>query len=123
MRDCGFVFVAGGSQLGGGSSRAVCEGRRDAQVVKRARTIVVRCAEKEETFDEVAARAAEIKEVIDGLKKFRQRIIDDTTALAKKIKAPQKKLKEALAKHPDILKIDSSLIELEKELNELGYGQ
>jgi len=54
---------------------------------------VVRYAEKEEKFDEVAARAAEIKEVIDGLKKFRQRIIDDTTALAKKIKAPQKKLK------------------------------
>lgn len=57
---------------------------------------VVVCAAKDEeeaSFDEVAARAAEVKEVIDGLLKFKERIIDDTTAMAKKVKAPQKKLK------------------------------
>jgi len=87
--------------------------------------VVLQCQRKEEevSFDEVAARAAEVKEVIDGLLKFRQRIIDDTTTLAKKIKAPQKKLQAALAKHPDILKIDQSVEELEKELEELGFKQ
>lgn len=48
--------------------------------------------EEEEKLDEDAMRAAEIQEVIEGLQGFRQRIIEDATSLAKKVRAPKKQL-------------------------------
>mmetsp|Transcript_15113 Transcript_15113/g.32409 ORF Transcript_15113/g.32409 Transcript_15113/m.32409 type:complete len:143 (-) Transcript_15113:181-609(-) len=74
---------------------------------------------EEVTFDEIAARVAEIKEVIEGLEHFKERIISDATKLAKKVRTPPKKLKEALDNHPDILKIDASVKQLEAELRQL----
>lgn len=44
----------------------------------------------------------------------------DATKLAKKVRAPKKQLEAALAAHPDILKIDGHIAELEKELKDLG---
>lgn len=118
-------------------------------------------------------RAAEIHEVLQGLKDFKNRIIDgalrrrhclclsvltseylylifhpltlrffflvlfspaiislstcrslshtaDATRLAKKVRAPKKQLEAALASHPDIIKIDGHIAELEEELRTLG---
>ena len=75
--------------------------------------------EEEESFDEKAARVAEIKEVMEGLSAFRDRIVADTTKVAKKVKTPPKKLAEVLAQHPDIIKIDESMKQLEEELRYL----
>ena len=44
----------------------------------------------------------------------------DATRLAKKVRAPKKRLEAALASHPDILKIDGHIAELEEELKMLG---
>ena len=44
----------------------------------------------------------------------------DATKLAKKVRAPKKELEAALAAHPDILKIDGHIAELEEELKVLG---
>jgi len=71
------------------------------------------------TFDEIAARVAEIKEVIEGLESFKERIITDATKLAKKVKTPPKKLQEALDNHPDINKINESIKQLNVELAQL----
>jgi len=72
--------------------------------------------EEEEVFDDLAARVAEIKEVIDGLQQFKTRIEDDVTRVAKKVRAPKKQVVETLKNHPDIIKIDTSIEELEAEL-------
>lgn len=44
----------------------------------------------------------------------------DATKLAKKVRAPKKQLEAALASHPDIIKIDGHIAELEEELKILG---
>lgn len=112
--------------------------------------------EGDDALDETAMRAAEIHEVLSGLKDFKNRIITgafypfftyrfctssnfqsrltslfilssvfsgptaDATKLAKKVRAPKKQLEAALASHPDILKIDGHIAELEEELKVLG---
>ncbi|KAI0561029.1 hypothetical protein FGB62_94g055 [Gracilaria domingensis] len=77
-------------------------------------------SEEEEQLDENAMRAAEIHEVLKGLEDFKSRIIEDATKLAKKVRAPKKQLEAALASHPDIIKIDGHIAELEEELKILG---
>ncbi|PXF43395.1 hypothetical protein BWQ96_06890 [Gracilariopsis chorda] len=74
----------------------------------------------EEQLDEAAMRAAEIHEVMNGLKQFKDRIIEDATKLARKVRAPKKQLEAALASHPDIIRIDGHIAELEEELKHLG---
>lgn len=44
----------------------------------------------------------------------------DATKLAKKVRAPKKQLEAALESHPDIVKIDGHIKELEEELKVLG---
>jgi len=90
-----------------------------AELKKESKFSVMNSDDEEVTFDAVAARVAEVKEVMDGLIAFRQRIIDDATNLAKKVKASPAKLQQTLENHPDILKIDASLKQLEKELARL----
>ncbi|KAA8496517.1 hypothetical protein FVE85_0246 [Porphyridium purpureum] len=98
---------------------AVCRAPRNIRT-ERARPLRVPCLSMKEeeidSFDEVAARVAEIKEVMEGLTAFKERIIADTTKVAKKVKTPPKKLAEALANHPDIIKIDQSMKQLEEDL-------
>lgn len=65
-------------------------------------------------------RVAEIKEVMQELLEFRQRIVDDATSLAKKVKAKPRDLRKTLESHPDLLKIDSAVEQLEAELSELS---
>ena len=50
----------------------------------------------DDILDEKAMRAAEIQEVIEGLEQFKKRIIDDATALAKKVRANKKQLQVCL---------------------------
>eukprot|EP00181_Compsopogon_caeruleus_P003146 CAMPEP_0184682064 /NCGR_PEP_ID=MMETSP0312-20130426/5589_1 /TAXON_ID=31354 /ORGANISM="Compsopogon coeruleus, Strain SAG 36.94" /LENGTH=145 /DNA_ID=CAMNT_0027133375 /DNA_START=43 /DNA_END=480 /DNA_ORIENTATION=+ len=137
MEPCGFVvglsadvWFLGTRREGLSSRRRVedMEGRLIGRPVecKRVRGMVVRGAaapgdeDDEGMFDERAARVAEIQEVIDGLKQFRQRIVADATELAKKVKTSKKKLEESLSSHPDILKIDASIVQLESELQLLS---
>lgn len=75
---------------------------------------------EEEVLDEKAMRAAEIHEVLVGLEDFKMRIVEDATKLAKKVRAPKKQLEAALEAHPDILKIDGHIRELQEELKQLG---
>ena len=64
-------------------------------------------------------RAAEIREVLQELDDFRAKIVDQSTGLAKKVKAKPKDLKKALEEHPDIIKIDQAKEQLEAELKTL----
>jgi len=67
-----------------------------------------------------AERVAEVKEVMAELLEFRQRIVDDATSLAKKVKAKPRDLRKTLESHADLLKIDEAVQQLEAELAELG---
>lgn len=53
-----------------------------------------------------------ISEVIAKLEQYRQRPIDDTLEIAKKVKANKKATLERLDQHPEILKIDRMLADL-----------
>ena len=64
-------------------------------------------------------RKAEIQEVLKELDEFRAKIVDQSTGLAKKVKAKPKDLQKALETHPDILKIDQAKEQLEAELKSL----
>mmetsp|Transcript_5311 Transcript_5311/g.8502 ORF Transcript_5311/g.8502 Transcript_5311/m.8502 type:complete len:131 (+) Transcript_5311:161-553(+) len=64
-------------------------------------------------------RAAEIREVLEELEAFRNRIIDESTDLGKKVKAKRKDLEKALSGHPDIVQIDAAKEQLQAELEVL----
>ncbi|MEM9539661.1 MAG: acetyltransferase [Cyanobacteria bacterium P01_E01_bin.42] len=53
-----------------------------------------------------------ISQAIAELEQYRQRLIDDTLAIAKKVKANKKATLARLDKHPEILKIDQMLADL-----------
>ena len=63
-----------------------------------------------------ADRKAEIEEVLQELDEFRDKIVDQSKSLAKKVKAKPKDLKKALEEHPDIIKIDQAKEQLLAEL-------
>lgn len=65
-------------------------------------------------------RVTEIKEVITELMEFRNRIVDDATELAKKVKAKPRDLRKTLESHADIIKVDQAIEQLEAELEALG---
>jgi hypothetical protein len=114
------------------SKKPTDRGRRDAsQPVPRDQSVEQRLAreatqhghgseEEAPVFDETAARAAEILELLEGLRAFRQRIIDDAQAMAKQIRTPKEQVDASLAKHPDIAKIDASIRRLEAELKAIS---
>ncbi|EKX43875.1 hypothetical protein GUITHDRAFT_153192 [Guillardia theta CCMP2712] len=64
-------------------------------------------------------RADEIRSVLAELLEFRSRIVENSTSLAKKVKAKPKDLNKALEEHPDIIKIDQAREQLEAELKQL----
>ena len=55
------------------------------------------------------ASAEEVAEIIAGLEQYRQRIIDDTLEMAKRVKVPKKQVMAQLENHPEIAKIDAIL--------------
>jgi hypothetical protein len=78
------------------------------------------CARRQQVSMQMTSeRAAEIKEVLKELEDFRSKIVDQSTGLAKKVKAKPKDLKKALDTHPDIIKIDQAKEQLEAELKTL----
>ncbi|KAF6004286.1 hypothetical protein F1559_004716, partial [Cyanidiococcus yangmingshanensis] len=79
--------------------------------------------DEEPIFDETAARAAEILELMEGLRAFRQRIVDDAQKMAKEIKTPKEQVDACLANHPDICKIDASIRKLETELKAISDSE
>lgn len=79
--------------------------------------------DEEPVFDETAARAAEILELLEGLRAFRQRIVDDAQKMAKEIKTPKEQVDACLANHPDICKIDASIRKLETELKAISDSE
>ena len=58
------------------------------------------------------ASAQEVAEVIDGLEKYRARLVEDFTTAAKKAKLPKSMTMAQLENHPEIAKIDASLAKL-----------
>ncbi|MEG4943960.1 acetyltransferase [Microcoleus sp. F4-D5] len=54
----------------------------------------------------------EVQEVIAELEKYRQRLIDDTLEMAKKVKMPKQAVMKQLENHPDIVYIDGALANL-----------
>ena len=59
--------------------------------------------------------AQEVAEVIDGLEKYRARLVEDFTTAAKKAKLPKSMTMAQLKNHPEIAKIDASLAKLRGE--------
>lgn len=57
----------------------------------------------------------EVAEVIAELEKYRERLVDDFTAAAKKAKLPKSMAMAQLKSHPEIVKIDTSLAQLRGE--------
>ena len=77
------------------------------------------CARRPSVALQMSDRVAEIKEVLKELDEFRAKIVDQSTGLAKKVKAKPKDLQKALENHPDIIKIDQAKEQLEAELKSL----
>ncbi len=50
-----------------------------------------------------------ISQAIAELEEYRQRLIDDTIAIAKKVKASKKDTMARLEEHPEIVKIDKMI--------------
>lgn len=64
---------------------------------------------------ESAAPSEEIAEIITGLEQYRERLVEDFTAAAKKAKLPKSMAMAQLKNHPEIVKIDTSLAQLRGE--------
>jgi uncharacterized coiled-coil DUF342 family protein len=62
-------------------------------------------------------------ELLEGLRAFRQRIVDDAQSMAKQIKTPKEQVEKSLANHPDICKIDASIRRLEAELKAISDNE
>ncbi len=56
----------------------------------------------------------EIADVIADLERYRQRLMADFMATAKKAKLPKSMVKAQLENHPEIRKIDASLAQLQQ---------
>eukprot|EP00285_Hemiselmis_virescens_P007536 CAMPEP_0173379588 /NCGR_PEP_ID=MMETSP1356-20130122/2472_1 /TAXON_ID=77927 ORGANISM="Hemiselmis virescens, Strain PCC157" /NCGR_SAMPLE_ID=MMETSP1356 /ASSEMBLY_ACC=CAM_ASM_000847 /LENGTH=122 /DNA_ID=CAMNT_0014332947 /DNA_START=9 /DNA_END=377 /DNA_ORIENTATION=+ len=74
----------------------------------------------EEVAVDAETRISEVKGVITELNEFRDRIIKESTDMAKKVKAKPRDLRKSLESHKDILKIDEAIEQLETELAQLG---
>lgn len=57
----------------------------------------------------------EVASVIAELEEYRQRLVDDFTATAKKAKLPKSMAMAQLKQHPEIVKIDAALAKLQGE--------
>jgi hypothetical protein len=57
-----------------------------------------------------------ISEVIAELEQYRQRIVDDTLGMAKKVKFSQQKALNTLNNHPEIQRIDEMIADLRSRM-------
>lgn len=57
----------------------------------------------------------EIQEVIGELEQYRERIVNETLEMAKKVKMPKAKAMAQLENHPELSRIDEALKELRSQ--------
>jgi len=57
----------------------------------------------------------DVQEVIAELEQYRQRLIDDTLEMAKKVKMPKQAVMKQLENHPEIVYIDGALANLRSQ--------
>lgn len=62
-----------------------------------------------------APTTQEIEEVIKELEQYRERIVNETIEMAKKVKMPKKKVMANLEQHPELSRIDEALKELRSQ--------
>lgn len=67
--------------------------------------------------DDAAASVEEVQGVIAELETYRQRLVDDTMDLARKLKLPKKAALAKVDNHPEIAKIDQILQGLRDRLD------
>lgn len=58
------------------------------------------------------ASAESVAEIITELEQYRQRIVDDSMAMAQKLQLPKKSALAKLEAHPELARIDKMLAEL-----------
>lgn len=58
----------------------------------------------------------EVEAVIAELEQYRERIINDTLEMAKRVKLPKQKVMDQLEQHPEIAQIDAALADLRSRL-------
>ncbi|MFS8119600.1 MAG: acetyltransferase [Microcoleus sp.] len=61
------------------------------------------------------ATPEDVQEVIAELEQYRQRLIDDTLEMAKKVKMPKQAVMKQLENHPEIVYIDGALANLRSQ--------
>ena len=61
----------------------------------------------------------EIDEAIAELQQYRQRVVDDTEAMARKVKIPKGAVRSQLENHPELTKIDALLENLNERRQNL----
>ena len=61
----------------------------------------------------------EIDEAQAGLQQYRQRIVDDTEAMARKVKIPKGTVRSQLENHPELTQIDELLENLNQRRENL----
>jgi hypothetical protein len=66
-------------------------------------------------LETATATPEDIQEVIAELEQYRQRLIDDTWEMAKKVKMPKQKVMKQLEDHPEIAYIDGALANLRSQ--------
>ncbi|MGB3514068.1 MAG: acetyltransferase [Microcoleaceae cyanobacterium] len=62
-----------------------------------------------------APTTEEIEEVIKELEQYRERIVNDTIEMAKKVKMPKAKVMANLEQNPELSRIDGALKELRSQ--------
>ncbi len=64
--------------------------------------------------------AQEIKESIQDLTNYRDRLIKEVVKIAKKLQMPQGKIESTLAENPEIKKIEKAINQLAKQQQEIS---
>ena len=66
------------------------------------------------------ASAQELKESIEELTAYRDRLKQDVIGMGQKLKLPQKKIDAALADHPELQRIEGILQQLQDQIAQQG---
>ncbi|ERN41955.1 hypothetical protein KR51_00012810 [Rubidibacter lacunae KORDI 51-2] len=64
-----------------------------------------------------AASAAEVAEVLAEFAQYRQRIVDETVEIAKKLKLSKKDTMARLEQHPELARIDGIVSDLQQRVS------
>ncbi|WP_320675161.1 hypothetical protein [Prochlorococcus sp. MIT 1341] len=63
--------------------------------------------------------SSELKESIKELSEYRQRLAEEITGIAKKLKMPPKKIDKIVKDHPELTQISRVILQLKAQLNAL----